>query len=333
MGQVVNTFQKMLSSYSNFLPDRDKIHLFAACTTAVAFALGTRINPTVIPYVQTYKYDRNETPKYKEAILITKKSDDAIAYSEEDRKEAAKLRKRWANLLKKEIKNFVTTNENLHKSWYEHISQKNTKLKKLYQGKWVDLPQLSKTSLKNDSIDLKAINVNGGFAYNSSNLEWKIDDGMFVSLHKRLSKIEGADMLQAGRLFLFHESLHYSPNGHSIVGDITNGIGQFPKVIEEADYQADVYALLYEYKYSQTYNSELLNENLKKFFATAIETATETMWSFVDNDVELTEIQVRSMNRFLNWYWQAVRIEQLEGTGTLEAVSYTHLTLPTTPYV
>ncbi len=41
------------------------------------------------------------------------------------------------------------------------------------------------------------------------------------------------------------------------------------------------------------------------------------MWSFVDTGSELPDIQIRSMNRFINWYWQYVRIERLSGNGDL----------------
>ncbi len=44
------------------------------------------------------------------------------------------------------------------------------------------------------------------------------------------------------------------------------------------------------------------------------------MWSFVDNGSDLDLIQIRSISRFLNWYWQWVRIENLPGTGTLADV-------------
>jgi hypothetical protein len=59
---------------------------------------------------------------------------------------------------------------------------------------------------------------------------------------------------------------------------------------------------------------------LKHFFCNAIETAIETMWSFVDTGAELNIIQVRSINRFLNWYWQWVLIENVEGEGTFEEI-------------
>lgn len=319
MNDVIGSFQNILSACSNYLPDKTKIHLFVSSTTAVAFAIGTRINPNVYPYVQTYQYNRDETPKYREAILIDKSSDDAIAFTESDRKIASDIRNSWEKQLQIDIKTFIGNSEDLFDSWYEHITKKNPKLKNYAQGLWLKLPQLKTTSLKNDFIDLDENIVSDGFEYNKTDLKWKIDDGMFVSLNNRLGKIEGSDILQAGRLFLFHEGLHYCPQAHNLIGSVANGIGQFPKVIEEADYQADVYGLLYEYKFSLEKNISIEN-NLKKFFLTAIDTATETMWSFVDNGAELNELNIRSINRFLNWYWQWVRIEQLQNTGTLEEI-------------
>ena len=104
INDVIETFQSILSACSNYLPDKTKIHLFVASTTAVAFAIGTRINPNVYPYVQTYQFNRDETPKYREAILIDKSSDDAIAYTESDRKIAANIRESWESQLQNDIK-------------------------------------------------------------------------------------------------------------------------------------------------------------------------------------------------------------------------------------
>ena len=66
--------------------------------------------------------------------------------------------------------------------------------------------------------------------------------------------------MQAGRLFLFHEALHYSSEGHRLTSEVANGIGQFPKVIEEADYQAKVWALPSEYKYCSLYETGKLKK-------------------------------------------------------------------------
>lgn len=317
---VVSAFQSVINTYSNFLPDRDKIHLFIAATTGLSFILGTKINPNVCPFVQTYQFSKDESPKYKEAILITKKSDSIIAFTDDEKKLAAVIRDQWSKELHDKVKPFIENSINTFPGWFAHITQNDADLLSCLTGNWSTLPDLSKTSLVNDKIDLEITNVNNGFTYNNSDSSWQIDDGMFVSLNKRLSKIPGTDIMKAGRLFLFHEGLHYSQDGHNLTEEIATGIGRFPKVIEEADYQADAWALLYEYKYSLMFDNASVNANLKKFFLDSIDTAIETMWSFVDLGGELTEIQIRSMNRFLNWYWQWVRIERLPGNGSLKTI-------------
>ena len=233
---------------------------------------------------------------------------------------AAEIREQWNKELQEKVKPFIKNSVNTFPNWFAHISQNDTGLVDCLKGNWGNLPDLSKTSLLNDTIDLNTTNVNNGFTYKSSESKWQIDDGMFLSLKSRLSKIENTDIGKAGRLFLFHEGLHYSAEGHNLIQEIATGIGRFPKVIEEADYQADVWGLLYEYKYSSIFNNSSVEPSYKKFFLDSIDTAVETMWSFVDSGAELTEIQIRSMNRFLNWYWQWIRIEFLPGNGTLKEI-------------
>ncbi len=318
--KVLSRFQDILSSYANFLPDRDKIHLFMATNTGLAFTLGTKINLNVYPFIQTYQFSKDRTPKYKEAILITRKTEVAVAFTDEEKETAATLREQWSQELSERVKPFIKTNVGVFKTWFYHVIQNDKDLKNCVKGAWETLPDLSKTSLMTDTIDLNTKTVENGFKYNSSESKWQIDDGMFLSLHKRLSKFENTDIIRAGRLFLFHEGLHYSQDGHCLTEEIANGIGRFPKVIEEADYQADVWALLYEYRYSLVNQQQVVESNLKKYFLDTIDTAVETMWSFVDNGTELTEVQIRSMNRFLNWYWQWLRIERLSGNGKLKEI-------------
>ena len=96
------------------------------------------------------------------------------------------------------------------------------------------------------------------------------------------------------------------------MGDGKNeNIGSFPKVLELADYQSDVYAILNEYGYQRT--SEEI-DNPREFFKETIETAIETMWSFDDLGYPLIQIQVRRLNRYLIWHWQLIRIEKSKGS-------------------
>lgn len=321
---VVNAFQDVLSTYSNKLSDREQIHLFMAVSAGLPFALGTRINPTIYPFVQTYQYSRDETPKYREAIFISKEVNDRIPLTEEDKQVADNIRNKWEKQLQEKIKPFIQTiTGKKPQNWIESICETEDEYKKVSQHlktPWSEVTDISGTTLKDDKIDLAEKNVDDGFEYIEKNNTWLLDDGFLSGLKKRLDKNPNTDFMQAGRLFFFHEALHYSKNGHSLTREIANGIGQFPKVIEEADYQADVWALLSEYKYCKIHESGKLNNGVKAFFCNAIETAVETMWSFLDTGAELSSIQIRAVNRFLNWYWQWVRIEDLDGQGKLEEI-------------
>ncbi|RTL59987.1 MAG: SAVED domain-containing protein [Sphingobacteriales bacterium] len=318
---VAESFQEVLNTYANKLTDREQIHLFIAGSSGLPFALGTRINPTIYPYVQTYQFSRDHTPKYREAILISREINDRTPLTEEDKEQAHKLREAWETQLQNKIKPFIKLiTGRKWNDWVHSICESDEEYNSLslYLKKpWSDVINIGLTTLKDDKIDLNQNNIEDGFEYIEKTNSWLLDDGFLSCVKKRLEKNKNTDIMQAGRLFLFHEALHYSSDGHKLTREVANGIGQFPKVIEEADYQADVWALLTEYKYCCVYETDKLKNGLKEFFCNAIETAAETMWSFMDTGIELSAVQIRGMNRFLNWYWQWILIENIKGKGTL----------------
>lgn len=318
---VVESFQEILNTYANQLTDREQIHLFIAGSAGLPFALGTRINPTIYPYVQTYQFSRDQSPKYREAILITREINDRVVLTDKDKEHAHELREAWEIQLQNKIKPFIKAiTGNKSTDWVHSICASDEEYSTLctfLKKPWSDVINIGLTTLKEDKIDLIQKNIEDGFEYIEKNNSWLLDDGFLSSVKKRLEKNANTDVMQAGRLFLFHEALHYSSDGHRLTREVANGIGQFPKVIEEADYQADVWALLTEYKYCCIYEPEKLKNGVKEFFCNTIETAVETMWSFMDTGVELTAVQIRGMNRFLNWYWQWTLIENIKGKGTL----------------
>lgn len=321
---IVTEFQNVLNSYANLLADRDQIHLFISSSSGLPFALGTRINTNIYPYVQTYQFDKKQTPPHREAILVTKEVSDRIILTDEDREVAQKIRIDWESQLQDKIKPFIKTVTGMKpENWLQTVCE-NLEDYKIIQKHlctpWDKVIDINATSLKDDGIDLAQSTIDGGFEYTEKTGLWILDDGFLSGLKKRLDKDVNTDLMQAGRLFFFHEALHYSKSGHRLVKEIATGIGQFPKVIEEADYQADAWALLNEYRYCSLHEPQKLKNGLKQFFCNAIDTAVETMWSFVDTGANLNMIQIRSMNRFLNWYWQWLYIENLEGKGSLEEI-------------
>lgn len=321
---VVDAFQEVLNTYANKLTDREQIHLFIAGSAGLPFALGTRINPNIYPFVQTYQFSRDQTPKYREAILISKEINDRIVLTDDDKKQAHEVRLAWENQLQNRLKPFIkaiTGRES--KDWVHSICDSDDEYNSLsshLKTPWSEVTNIGGTTLKADKIDLEQKNIEDGFEYVEKTNSWLLDDGFLTGVKKRLSKNANTDIMQAGRLFFFHEALHYSSDGHRLTREVANGIGQFPKVIEEADYQADVWALLTEYKYCCLYEPEKLKDGIKQFFCNAIETAVETMWSFMDSGIELSVIQIRGMNRFLNWYWQWTLVENIKEQGSLKEI-------------
>lgn len=318
---VVDAFQEVLNAYANKLTDREQIHLFIAGSSGLPFALGTRINPNIYPFVQTYQFSRDQTPKYKEAILISKEINDRVALTDEDRKQGHEIRVAWENQLQSRLKPFIKTITGRQwKDWVHSICDSDDEYSLLsshLKSPWSEVTNIGGTTLKDDKIDLNQKNIEDGFEYIEKTNSWLLDDGFLTGVKSRLSKNSNTDIMQAGRLFFFHEALHYSSDGHHLTREVANGIGQFPKVIEEADYQADVWALLTEYKYCCLYEPEKLRNGVKQFFCNAIETSVETMWSFMDTGAELNVIQIRGMNRFLNWYWQWTLVENITGQGSM----------------
>ncbi len=201
---------------------------------------------------QTYQYDRMQVPKYREAILITKEVNDRVFLSEEDREVATTVRQQWEEQLRNKLKPFIkmitgTKTDNWLQTVCETTDEYNSVSKHL-KSPWNSVTNIGETSLKDDKIDLLTVNVDEGFEYIEKTNTWQLDDGFLSGLKKRFVKDANKDVMQAGRFFFFHEALHYSKSGHRLTKEIAAGIGQFPKVIEEADYQADVWGLLTEYK-------------------------------------------------------------------------------------
>ncbi len=140
-------------------------------------------------------------------------------------------------------------------------------------------------------------------------------------LHGLMQKLdsEKSKVFRGMRMLLFHEGMHYWR--HRLNDATAESIGMFPKILEEADYQADVWAMLYEYNYSKAYlHGEIITGNEAAFFAGLIEIALSTMWSFDDAGIDLRQIQIRRMNRYLNWYWQLLRLEDRRNSSINEAI-------------
>ncbi len=313
MLEIGESIKKAFDELSSNRSGLETIHFFASIPCGVAFLAGTKISPNIHSYIQTYQYSRIKDPKYKKALLIKAEIRPERKIGEAEKKQANELRNLCNEELTKNVKKYCQHNKDMSvgRHWYEglvpglHNSIMNTTF-------WIDIPALHETSLKEDSFDFDTEVVNDGFYWRMN--KWFVDDNFFISLNNRLSN--NRDILKAVRLFLFHEALHYKK--HKLTDLTSVNIGSFPKVLETADYQADVYAIMNEYGYHLKMEGEI--HDPRQFFMDTIKVATETMWSFDDAGIDLEEIQIRRLNRYMIWYWIYARIEN-EGNSLDEIIS------------
>lgn len=303
MIEISEAVKSALDELSANRSELQEIHLFASIPNGLSFLIGTKISPTIHPYIQTYQYSRVENPKYKKALLVKSEIQIERKLTEEDKKNASALRALGDKELKERVNKFCTQNklDSKGRSWLLGIIPE-IKSSSMSEAFWSELPPISETTLCSDSIYLGADVIENGFRWRKD--QWHIDDNFFVALRNRLQTEE--DIKKALRLFLFHEALHYAK--HDLTDITSVNIGSFPKVLEIADYQADVYAILNEFGFERKMNGEVAN--VKEFFLRTISVALETMWSFDDAGRPLSQIQIRRLNRYLNWYWQCARIEK-----------------------
>lgn len=311
MGEMVNGVKNALDALANNRSELKIVHLFASIPCGLAFLIGTKISPNIHPYIQTYQYSKTEDPCYRKAILIKSAIQVERTITDEDAARATELRALADKELKGTIKEYCKVNQRMSNGrvWYLGLLP-DLDSEAMAEPHWHKLPPLHETSLKDDQFGLDQDTIEDGFCWKQNT--WFVDDNFFISLSNRIS--DENQVKQAIRLFLFHEALHYQQ--HNLNDSTAVNIGSFPKVLETADYQADVYAILNEFGYHSQTIGEITDP--KTFFLSIIETATETMWSFDDMGVELAEIQIRRLNRYMIWYWQYVRIERFG--NTLDAI-------------
>ena len=301
-------FELGLDNIASKLPNADKIHVFPTVPVGLAFLMGTKINPNITKPIITYQFNINHTPKYEKILVIQESISPEVNITDEDLKFITKIK----NELKSELKNgigvFVKSKQeekakyDKEFSWIQFILS-NGSYAEIENGYWKNLPDIAETILSNSTLSDETKEASDGF-YISENDEWQISDRFIFNIKNRLKNDEGK-VMRALRLFIFHEAMHIK---QSLTNYTAGNIGRFPRVLEEADYMADVWAMLHEYAYSKMYHASDVTTD-KEFFKEIIEIATMTMWAFDDLDTNNEEMQIRRVNRYLIWYWNFLQIE------------------------
>jgi hypothetical protein len=311
LNELCQVLKDVLDQLSENTSDLEVIHLFAAISCGPAFLIGTKINPTVHPFIQTYQYKKTGTPKYQKAILLNKRIEEETIIGPYDSKRAEYLRVMADSELRPNLRKFCEKNvQDANNRVWPHDIVYVAKKRIMNNPFWSSLPAISNTGIENDSCSKNSETIETG-AKRIKN-KWHIDDLFLIQISERLK--EESDIKLAFRLFFFHEILHEVV--HELGHGQSEGVEFFPKVLEVADYQADVYALLNEYGFQRFCNNE--PDDIREFFLNVIRVNLEMAWSELENHDELEQIQVRQFNRLLLWHWQSIQIEK--STGKIEDI-------------
>jgi hypothetical protein len=318
MHEVAVAFRHALDDIGDRFLGIERVHLFAAVQPGVALLLGAQTSPTMHPEIQTYQYARNASspPYHKPAILINGPARPAPGpLTDEERRRAAEDRGQLDRDLDR-IKAFAgRESKETNTRWIDGLLLGSTPPPEL-SGQWLALPRLCDTKLLRTSVDCVTDTVSDSFLLDPLSNSWKLDDHWLARLARRLPSQD--DRHRALRLLVLHELVHRGPQ--RLTSTSSQGIGRFPKVLEEMDYHADLWAMLYEHALEGV-RSQNAVANPRSFFQDLIRIATETMWAFFDDGEPLKEIQIRHLHRYLNWYWQYLRLEVEDGAAGMKELN------------
>lgn len=278
------------------------IHVFAAVTVGAAFRMGASINPTIHGDVQTYQYFSSRSPRYQTAFVLQRSAQPELALTEGDREECKTLRR------------YAFEELEALKSWIASLPDARTWIESLFPGEsteWfsqrigeLDLAKKC-MALVESSVDESVSDVDRGFAYEPIHKKWQLGDQFLNALRKRIDT--QSDQRLALRLFLLHESVHRGSQHF----DESRHIGAFPKVLEELDYQADVWAYLHEAARSRDIDfAGATAFSLRPVLITIMARGIDTFWAFVST-MDPSRMEVRRVHRYLIWHWKKLEVERL----------------------
>lgn len=224
----------------------------------------------------------------------------------------------------KQIRQFLAEAWNAEKEgmWYCNLFPEiNEEVRKIFGSRYWRFQNkpmcnfLNLTDTHSGLIAKEVTKVQDIIVFDDAAKKWQIDFSFFEEVSNRFESVGNGEykerLMIAGCLYVFHESLH---KVHNLDNNNVQGIGNFPRIVEEADYQADAIAILIEIAFFikhagglQAVSSKQLGEKLCE----TIRVAIETTFSFNPVGDTMKRIQVRRVNRYLIWFWQYFRILSL----------------------
>lgn len=297
---VATKFGEALDCASNYYPHADRVCVFASVPPALAFRLGTEINPTMHRPVQTYQYDANGPVPYVPAIVVGARAPQPLTPEERDR--AARARHVLVRSLQS-LQQFPTPNAGSGQDWLADLLQCDCAPLPAALRRLRPLDH-SNRAIVGAQVDIECNVADGEFTFDQDGQRWVLDDMLLAALSDNLSERELED---AGRLFFLHEAVHVAAQGLTSANAF--GVGRLPRVLEDADYLADLWAVLHELGRLQ-HSKVVSPTDAHRFLARQAHLITKVLWAFDAASRPVRYIPIRRLNRYLIWHWQAIRLSR-----------------------
>lgn len=294
---IVRRFHDCLELLETNRPSVTEAHLIAAVPTGLAFLLGAQLTSTRHARLVTYQYHRSAEPRLVEALRLPIRDRPRRTPSSENVARAAQMRAEWEEQ-RQRLTAFLTRHEVA--PWWTVLGELGHRFQ---IGSFALLQHPAETPLA-APIDLTVTEVDAEFRFDPQRRCWLLGDGLLASVARL---IPAAEASRAGRMLILHEALHHGSQG--LTDAMAQQIRHAPKVLEELDYLADVWAMLHEFAFSNLLAADWNTQRLG--LLRIIETAVTTMWAF-DTDRDAGVLEIRRVNRYLIWYAQLARLERVD---------------------
>lgn len=265
-------------------------HINAAIPCGLAFALGAQVTRTRNGAFVLYQYAR---PSYKAVLRIPLPLRTPPAEPTPDQfARAQKVRSEWESSRKELVERFGAQSG----QWFEILG---THGNHFAYGQWKNLDPFHRTPItrpisnKRDSEPQFRLDDLQG---------WILGPGLLATLAERFKPPK---LASAGRMLLLHEALHHGTQ--RLHQTNAESIRLHPRVIEEVDYLADVWAILHEFVFIGGLEADWSIQ--RQLLCNLVETAITTMWAFDEGQLP-GRLETRRVSRYLIWYSTWVRLEQ-----------------------
>ena len=319
--EVRRAVREAVSGILEQRPNTRVIHLFIAAPVSACFVTGQELRIRNTRPVETYRHRAtgDGEDRLKCAIRITPGGPDAadVPVTDAERQRAAELRTAVWEAAVRDVERYAVDRRRHAQPgdrWYTRLVPE-AELGRLRP--FPTLPPIYRVIEDASSVDPVPMEPPDYYGYQRANRRWRVSDRFLLRLESAFLGDLG-EVRTLVRLFMFHEASHFA---HGIVKGKVEEVGKFANGLEHVDYTADLYAILHELDRGIRDDATPLTnfESLRTRVVSLIDLVIRSFWAF-DEDPPIERMEIRRIRRYMNWYWQQVRVDYSRDRLQLAAV-------------